>query len=62
MWEDLKLISTTIEKDALPIKQVLTSKSLGVHIDGSLSWECHINEISKKFASGISAILIHLVY
>ena len=45
-----------IEKDALPIKQVSTSKSLGVRIDGSLSWECHINEISKKFASGISAI------
>ena len=45
-----------IEKDALPIKQVSTSKSLGVCIDGSLSWECHINEISKKFASGISAI------
>ena len=33
-----------------------TSKSLGVHIDGNLSWECHINEISKKTASGISAI------
>ena len=31
------------------------SKSLGVHIDGNLSWECHINEISKKIASGISA-------
>ena len=39
-----------------PIKQVSTSKSLGVHIDGNLSWECHINEISKKIASGISAI------
>ena len=33
-----------------------TSKSLDVHIDGNLSWECHINEISKKIASGISAI------
>ena len=33
-----------------------TSKSLGVHIDGNLSWECHINEISMKIASGISAI------
>ena len=44
------------EKDAV---QVLTSKSLGVHIinfDGNLSWECHINEISKEIASGISAI------
>ena len=45
-----------IEINQFPIKQVSTSKSLGVHIDGNLSWECHINEISKKIASGISAI------
>ena len=32
------------------------SKSLGVHIDGNLFWECDINKISKKIASGISAI------
>ena len=31
-------------------------KSLGVHIDGSRSWECHINEISEKVASGRNAI------
>ena len=45
-----------IEINQFPIKQVSTSKSLGVHIDGNLSWKCHINEISKKIASGISAI------
>ena len=45
-----------IEINKFPIKHVSTSKSLGVHIDGNLSWECHINEISKKVASGISAI------
>ena len=45
-----------IEINKFPIKQVSTSKSLGVHIDGNLSWDCHINEISKKIASGISAI------
>ena len=39
-----------------PIKRVSTSKSLGVHIDGNLFCECHINEISTKIASGISAI------
>lgn len=38
------------------LKQVSTSKSLGVDIDGNLSWECHINEISKKIAFGKSAI------
>ena len=50
-----------IEINKFPIKQVSTSKSLGVHIDGNLSWECHINEISKKVASGISAIK-HITY
>ena len=39
-----------------PIKQVSTAKSLGVHIDENLIWECHINELSKKIASGIRAI------
>ena len=43
-----------IEINKFPIKHVSTSKSLGVH--GNLSWECHINEISKKIASGIRAI------
>ena len=45
-----------IEINKFLIKHVSTSKSLGVHIDGNLSWECHISEISKKVASGISAI------
>ena len=44
----------TINK--FPIKQVSTAKSLSIHIDGNLSWECHINEISKKIASSISVI------
>ena len=45
-----------IEINQFPIKQVSTSKFLGGHIDGNLSWDCHINEISEKIASGISAI------
>ena len=45
-----------IEINQFPMKQMSTSKSLGVHIDGNLSWESHINEISEKIASGISAI------
>ena len=45
-----------IEINQFPIRQVSTSKFFGVHIDGNLSLECHINEISKKIASGISAI------
>ena len=42
-----------------PITQVSTVKSLGVHIDKNLTWECHINELStysKKIACGIGAI------
>ena len=39
-----------------PIKQVSIVKSLGVHIDENLIWECHVNELSKNIASGIIAI------
>ena len=45
-----------IEINQFPIKEVSTSKSLSVHIDGNLSWEVHINEIAKMIASGISVI------
>ena len=36
-----------------PIKQVSQAKSLGVYVDENLSWTTHINEITKKIASGI---------
>ena len=35
---------------------ICTTKSLGVHIDQNLNWEFHIKEISRKIASGISAM------
>ena len=38
------------------IEQVSTVKSLGLHIDENLTWECHINELSKKIAPSISVI------
>ena len=38
------------------VQQVFSSKSLGVQIDQHLTWENHISMISKKIASGISAI------
>ena len=49
-WQRLSRLERIpiIEINKFPIKHVSTSKSL--------SWECHINEISKKIASGISAI------
>ena len=57
-WQRLSRLERNpiIEINKFPIKQVSTSKSLGVHIDGNLSWESHVNEVSKKIASGISAI------
>jgi len=55
-----RLLNSTANPTAtinqFPIKQVWTVKSLGVHIDENLTWECHINELSKKIASGIRAI------
>lgn len=39
-----------------PVNQVVVSKSVGVKIDQNLNWDDHIQMISKKIASGISAI------
>ena len=39
-----------------PIKQVSTVKCLDIYIDENLTWECHVNELSKKIASGINTI------
>ena len=40
-----------------------TAKSLGVHIDQNLSWECHIQSICKKIASALGAVkrIRHLI-
>ena len=48
--------SPTIKINQVPVEQVSTTKSLSVHIDQNLNWDFHIKEISKKIASGISAI------
>lgn len=42
--------------DGNAIKQVNCVKSLGAHIDDNLSWNVHIDMISKKTASGIGAL------
>ena len=38
------------------IKRVDNAKSLALYIDKNLSWSKHIEEISKKISSGISAL------
>ena len=42
--------------DYVPIKQVSTTKSLGILIDDNMAWHSHIDKISKKIASSIGAI------
>ena len=45
-----------IHVDNTEIKRVTSAKSLGVYIDETLSWQEHVNEISKKISSGIGAL------
>ena len=40
----------------VPIKHSHCSKSLGVLIDENLTWENHVDALTKKIASGIGAI------
>jgi len=54
------------------VKQVATSKSLGITTDDKLCWNCHIEKLTKKMASGIGAMkrvrhlvppaILHLTY
>ena len=42
--------------DGVPITHVTSTKSLGVHIDQTLSWNVHVENLCKKIASGIGAL------
>ena len=46
-----------------PVKQVSSTKSLGVYIDQTMNWECHIHNICKKisFALGATKPIRHLI-
>ena len=54
------------------VKQVATTKSLGITIDDRLSGNCHIEKLTKKISSGIGAmkrvrhlvppVTLHLIY
>ena len=39
-----------------PVKQVFTTKTLGVIVDDNVMWHDQIDKLSKKIASGIVAI------
>ena len=57
-WQKLGTFdkSPNLVLDSFPIKQVSTTKSVGVLVDKHLSWNAHIASISKKIASAIGAI------
>jgi hypothetical protein len=40
----------------MPIKRVNETKALRVYIDEFLSWNKHVEEISKNISSGIEAV------
>ena len=48
--------SPTLTINETPIKRVDCVESLGLNIDENLSWNKHIDKISKKIASGIGAL------
>ena len=56
--QKLSTLSESLELsiDNVPIKQVSTTKSLGIVIDDNMAWHSHVHKLSKKIASGIGAI------
>ena len=59
----LNTIAASPSMNGIRVKQVATKKSLGVTIDDKLSWNCHIEKLTKEIASGIGAMkgIRHLV-
>ena len=57
------LLPPSILMNGTRVKQVASTKSLGITIDDKLSWNCHIEKLTKKIASGIGAMkrVRHLV-
>ena len=45
-----------LEIGGMPINRVSHTKSIGVYLDENLIWNEHINQISRKIASGIGAL------
>ena len=46
-----------------PVKQVSSTKFLGVHIDQNMNWKSHIRNIFNKIASALNAVkrIRHLI-
>ena len=72
-WDLAKVAaSPSILMNSSRVKQVATTKSLDITTDDKLSWNCHIEKITKKIVSGIGAMkrvryfvppsILHLIY
>ena len=48
--------SPSLEIGGMPINRVSHTKPIGVYLDENLIWNEHINQISRKIASGIGAL------
>ena len=48
--------SPSLEISGMPINRVSHTKSIGVYLVENLIWNEHINQISRKIASGIGAL------
>ena len=48
--------SPSLEIGGMPINRVSHTSSIGVYLDENLIWNKHINQISRKIASGIGAL------
>ena len=48
--------SPSLKIGGAQITQVPSTKSLGIYIDENLTWNVHIENLSKKVASGIGAL------
>jgi hypothetical protein len=46
----------TLQIGGKPIPRISSAKALGVHIDETLSWTMHIEQISKKISASIGAL------
>ena len=47
---------TNINLNGTLIERVMTYKCLGVHLDGKLTWETHVSEISGKISKTLAAL------
>ena len=49
-----KIRNQNIFVDRYPVKRVTAAKSLGVSIDGELTWSTHVDNMSRKISRAIS--------